>query len=116
MLDALAAPPLRLALITGSYNYIADGVALTLNRLVRYLEAHGVEVLIFAPVARRPAFAHAGEIAVTPSIPVPFRPEYRLALGLSKNARRRLTAFAPDIIHVATPQVLGRQALSIGEA
>ena len=49
--------PLRVALITSSYNYIADGVALTLNRLVGYLESHGVEVLVFAPVAPQPAFA-----------------------------------------------------------
>src|SRR5579863_7442243 len=36
---------LRVALVTGSYNFIADGVALTLNRLVTYLEGVGVEVL-----------------------------------------------------------------------
>ena len=35
---------LRIALVTSSYNFIADGVALTLNRLVGYLERHGVEV------------------------------------------------------------------------
>ena len=30
---------LRVALVTSSYNYIPDGVALTLNRLVGYLES-----------------------------------------------------------------------------
>ena len=34
--------PLRVALVTSSYNFIADGVALTLNRLVGWLEAQGV--------------------------------------------------------------------------
>ena len=28
---------LKVALVTGSYNYIADGVALTLNRMVGFL-------------------------------------------------------------------------------
>ena len=51
---------LRVALVTGSYNFIADGVALTLNRLVTYLESVGVEVLIVAPVAKTAAFDHAG--------------------------------------------------------
>ena len=36
----------------------ADGVALTLNRLVGYLERQGVEVLVFTPTADKPAFAH----------------------------------------------------------
>ena len=49
--------PLRIALITSSYDYIKDGVALTLNRLVGYLEAQGVEVLVFAPAVVKPAFA-----------------------------------------------------------
>jgi hypothetical protein len=46
---------LRVALVTSSYNYIPDGVALTLNRLVGYLERQGVEVLVFTPIADRPA-------------------------------------------------------------
>ncbi len=70
--------PLRVALVTSSYNYIADGVALTLNRLVGYLESHGVEVHVFAPIADRPAFAHKGTIVPVPSMPLPARPEYRL--------------------------------------
>ena len=40
--------PLRVVLTTGNYNYIKDGVSLTLNRLVGWLESHGVEVLIIA--------------------------------------------------------------------
>ena len=106
--------PLRLALVTSSYNYIQDGVALTLNRLVRYLENQGVEVLVFAPIAKQPAFDHAGELSPVPSIPLPLRSEYRLALGLPAAARRRLEAFAPDIIHIAVPDLLGHQALKLG--
>ena len=44
--------PLRVALVTRSPTYIADGVALTLHRLVSYLNARGVEVLVFTPVVR----------------------------------------------------------------
>lgn len=32
--------PARVALFTGAYNHIADGVSLTLNRLVDHLERH----------------------------------------------------------------------------
>jgi len=108
--------PMRVALVTSSYNYIADGVALTLNRLVAYLESRGVEVLVFAPVAKAPAFDHDGEIAPVPSIALPLRSEYRLAMGLAGAAKRRLEAFDPDIVHIAAPDFLGHQALAIGRA
>jgi phosphatidylinositol alpha 1,6-mannosyltransferase len=105
---------LRVALVTGSYNYIADGVALTLNRMVAFMQARGVEVLIFAPVGARPAFAHAGEVVPVPSIAAPGRGEYRAALGLSRRSRKRLLAFRPDILHIATPDLLGHAAQRVG--
>jgi glycosyltransferase involved in cell wall biosynthesis len=108
----LAGRGLRLALVTSSYNYIADGVALTLNRLVAYLQRHGAEVLVAAPVGRRAALEHAGDLIFAPSAPIPFRPEYRLGLGLTSSMRRRLARFDPDVMHIATPDLLGRQALA----
>jgi phosphatidylinositol alpha 1,6-mannosyltransferase len=105
---------LRVALVTGSYNYIADGVALTLNRMVAFAESRGVEVLVFAPVGARPAFAHAGEVVPVPSISAPGRGEYRAALGLPRGPRERLLAFRPDILHIATPDLLGHAAQRLG--
>ena len=111
----VAVAPLRVALVTSSYNFIADGVALTLNRLVGYLLAQGVEVKIFAPTADSPAFAHQGEIVPVPSLPLPARPEYRLALGMAGDVKRQLLDFAPDIIHIAVPDLLGRAALKLAQ-
>lgn len=107
--------PLRVALVTSSYNYIADGVALTLNRLVGYLESHGVEVHVFAPIADRPAFAHKGTVVPVPSIPLPARPEYRLALGMAGYVKRQLLDFQPDVIHIAVPDLLGHAALKLAQ-
>ena len=111
---ARAPGPLRVVLVTSSYAYIQDGVALTLNRLVAFLEARGVDVLVFTPTAETPSFAYPGKVVSVASIPVPMRPEYRLALGLPKAARDRIAAFQPDIIHVAVPDILGHQALALG--
>lgn len=106
--------PLRVALVASSYNYIKDGVALTLNRLVAYLEEQGVEVLVFAPVAEVPAFAHHGTLVPVPSLALPPRPEYRVAFGLPQQAVERLHAFRPDLIHIAlAPDFLGYSALRI---
>jgi phosphatidylinositol alpha 1,6-mannosyltransferase len=110
----IAARSLRIALVTSSYNYIKDGVALTLNRLVAYLEKQGIEVLIFTPVGKVPAFAYTGTVVPVPSVPVPLRPEYRLAFGLSHQATQRLLAFQPDIMHIAlAPDFLGYSALRL---
>jgi len=112
---AVDSRPLRIALVTSSYNYIKDGVALTLNRLVAFLESRGVEVLVFAPVSATPAFPHQGRLVPVPSIALPPRPEYRLALGLSGAARRQLLDFDPDIVHIAVPDLLGHAALALAE-
>lgn len=107
--------PLRVALVTSSYNFIADGVALTLNRLVGYLLDQGVEVLVFAPTGETPAFAHQGTVVPVPSVALPARPEYRLAFGLSGAARRALLDFQPDLVHIAVPDLLGHAALAFAK-
>ena len=105
------AVPARVALFTGAYNHIADGVSLTLNRLVDYLERHGVAVRVFAPTVEEPAVDHAGTLVPAPSVPAPGRPEYRLTLGLSRAVRDEVRRFDPTLFHIATPDVLGYQAL-----
>jgi len=54
--------PLRIALFTGVYDYIKDGISLTLNRLVDFLEHEGAEVVVFAPTAKSAAFKHSGKL------------------------------------------------------
>lgn len=100
----------RIALFTGAYNHIADGVSLTLNRLVAHLERSGAAVRVFAPTVEEPAVDHAGTLVPVRSVPAPGRPEYRISLGLSRSARQELKAFRPNLFHVATPDLLGRSA------
>ena len=104
-----------MALFTGNYNYIKDGVALTLNRLVAFLERRGVPVLVFAPVAETPAFESVGELVPVPSFAIPTRKEYRIATGLPAAQRKRLEAFRPTLFHIAVPDILGYQALKLAE-
>ncbi len=108
---------LRVALFTGNYNYMRDGAALTLNRLVGYLERQNIKVLVFAPEVKNPAFQHNGTMVGTPSIPmlVPGRDEYRIAYRFPKSAKKKLEEFDPTIVHVATPDGLGTGALKWAE-
>jgi len=102
----------RVALFAGAYTHIADGVSLTLNRLVDHLEQQGTEVRVFAPTVDDPAIEnHAGALTPVPSLPVPGRSEYRLSLGLTPSVQEALEAFDPTLYHIATPDLLGYQAL-----
>ncbi|WP_088204172.1 glycosyltransferase family 1 protein, partial [Sphingobium sp. Z007] len=51
-----------------------------------------------------------------PSIKLPVRGEFQLALGLPSATRRDIARFDPDIIHVATPDILGTRAQSFAKA
>ena len=106
----------RIALFTGAYNHIADGVSLTLNRLVGYLERQNTPVRVFAPTVKQPALQHRGTLVPAPSFPIPGRGEYRVTTGLSNSIRRELDRFQPTVVHIATPDVLGYQAMKWAKA
>jgi len=102
---------LRVVLFTGNYNYIRDGVAVTLNKLVAFLESRGIDVVVVTPTTQTPAFEPCGRMISVPSIPAPGRGEYRGAIGLPRSVRRQIDAFAPTLFHVAVPDMLGFRAL-----
>ncbi|MBD3616343.1 MAG: glycosyltransferase family 1 protein [Gracilimonas sp.] len=104
---------LRVALFTGNYNHIKDGVSLTLNRLVKFLEDQGIPVLVFGPTIKEPALNHNGRLVPLPSIrmPVSNRGEYRVTTGLSVKAEQELEEFNPTLVHIATPDRGGYKAL-----
>lgn len=103
---------LRVALFSGNYNYVRDGANQALNRLVDYLLRQGANVRVYSPKVENPAFEPAGELVGLPSLPFPGRGEYRFPLGLSGDVKRDLAKFAPNIVHVASPDVSGHAAVS----
>src|SRR5699024_12747774 len=96
---------LRVAIFTGNYNHIRDGVSLTLNRLVAYLQEQGVAVIIFGPTIDEPALDHKGEFFFVLSMPIPNRPEYRISISFSNSQRMCLEAFISYLLHIATPVI-----------
>jgi len=102
---------MRIAFFTGAYNHIADGVSLTLNRLVAFLMREGAIVRVYAPTTQHPALDHAGTMVPVPSLSAPGRPEYRISLGTGWKAHENLTEFSPHLFHIATPDLLGLAAL-----
>ena len=119
-----AAPPnssapyadLRIALFSGNYNYVRDGANQALNRLVGYLLRQGAQVRVYSPVVEQPAFPPTGDLVNLSSFAVPGRAEYRIPTHLSRNVRRDLAQFAPNVVHVSSPDPGAHRAVSWARA
>jgi glycosyltransferase involved in cell wall biosynthesis len=107
------ASDLRIAMFSGNYNYVRDGANQALNRLVAYLLRQGAAVRIYSPTVKEPAFPPNGDLVHIPAIPFPGRAEYRAPLMIPPSAKRDIRRFNPNIMHVASPEVLGHRAVTL---
>lgn len=107
---------MRIALFSGNYNYLREGANQALNRLVDHLEKKaGCAVRVYSPVGEKPAFAPAGTLVAVPSVALPVRNEFRLALGIPRAIRDDIRSFAPDLVHVSTPDILNTRAQTLAK-
>ena len=104
---------LRIALFSGNYNYTRDGANQALNRLVGSLLAKGAKVRVYSPKVAQPDFTPTGDLVGLPNVPMPVkgRGEYRMPTHLGAAVKRDLAAFAPNIVHVSSPDPSGHAAL-----
>jgi phosphatidylinositol alpha 1,6-mannosyltransferase len=101
---------LRIAFFSGNYNMTVDGANKAQNRLVDYLQRQGAQLRVYSPTIANPAIAPNAEITKLPSFAIPGREEYRMAYRISAAVRRDLAAFAPNIVHISSPDRAARQA------
>ena len=102
---------LRIALFSGNYNMTVDGANKALNRLAEYLMRRGAALRVYSPTIDKPAFEPQGDLVSLPSVPIPGRSEYRIPLGLDADTREDLAAFAPNMVHIASPDFSARAAV-----
>lgn len=95
--DAVRPYPHRIAIVTDAWTPQMNGVVRTLAATSDVLRGRGHEVEVISPEGFR-------------SLPCPTYPDIRLAMPLPGAIGRRLTALAPDAIHVATEGPLGLAA------
>ncbi len=99
---------MRVAIVSESFLPQVNGVTNSVLRVCEQLERHGHDVLVVAPGPGPQRYAGARVIR-TPSIPLPGYRDFRLArpwVGLVA----ALEGFSPDVLHLASPTVLGAQA------
>lgn len=101
---------MRVAIITESYAPDVNGVANSVVRVCDHLVARGHQPLVIAPqpgrATRRLAVAASYPVLRLPSLPLPGYPNVRLALP-SRQIRQVLRQHRPDVVHLASPFVLG---------
>ncbi|MBB4153572.1 glycosyltransferase involved in cell wall biosynthesis [Sphingomonas jinjuensis] len=85
---------MRIALVSDAWSPQVNGVVRTLTTTVELLRQGGHVVETVTPDG-------------FPTLPCPSYPEIRLALGSGRGVRRRLEAFAPEAVHIATEGPLG---------
>ena len=91
---------MRILIVSDAWEPQVNGVVRTLKMTRRELESRGHTVDILSPLGFR-------------SLPCPTYPEISLALTTARSVERRIDAFAPDCLHIATEGPLGWRARAI---
>lgn len=105
--------PLRVAVVTESFLPQLNGVTNSVVRALDHLDGRGHHSLVIAP---GPGPTRHGPTAVlrSPSVALPGYADFRLARPWPR-LRSALRDFAPDILHLASPTVLGAQAAYVAK-
>ncbi len=105
---------MKIALFTETFLPKIDGVVTRIVRTLEQFRAFGHEAIIFAP-HNPPEFYAGFRVVRVPG--VPFKPWYpELILGMPRpRLGRELDAFAPDLVHVVNPVILGLWGTAIAK-
>ena len=97
-----------------------NGVVNSVLQMLRHLQSQGHEVLVIAPGTANQTpgdeHLHGAELALLRSVPLPTYPDVRVTFASALRLRGILASFRPDVVHLASPFVLGWQALRAAES
>lgn len=96
---------MRIAIFTETFLPKIDGIVTRLRHTVEHLQRAGDQVLVVAPEGGITEYKGAKVHGVS-GFPLPLYPELKLAVPLP-TLRPVIEEFAPDLIHVVNPAVLG---------
>jgi phosphatidylinositol alpha 1,6-mannosyltransferase len=91
--------------VTESFLPRVNGVTNSVCRVLEHLERRGHEALIIAPGPGPESYA-GHRVVVVPGVGLPGYQSFVLGLP-TKAVERHLRAFAPDVVHLASPVALG---------
>lgn len=109
---------MRIAMVAESFLPHMNGVTHSLLRVMEHLTERGDEMIVIAARSGRLTPAeHAGvRVDQVPSFTLPRYPSVRVAPGGSRRLMNTLERFRPDVVHLASPFVLGWRGLLASQA
>jgi len=105
---------LRVALVTETYPPEVNGVALTIDRLVRGLQSRNHDIQLVRPRQTRADQADSQpgfEQVLMRGLPIPRYPHLRMGMPAKKALVSMWSLRRPDVVHIATEGPLGWSAL-----
>lgn len=109
---------MKVAIVAESFLPEMNGVTHSLLKTLQYLDARGDEVLVIAPSTPEsaPDRVEGATIRRLPAVPLSGYRNIRVALGAVAPVKALLEEFQPDIVHLASPFVLGWRAVRAADA
>ncbi|WP_127472622.1 glycosyltransferase [Microbacterium sulfonylureivorans] len=108
---------MRVALLAESFLPHMNGVTGSVLQVLRHLAAEGHETLVIAPRAGAvDGDLHGARTELLRSVPLPGYPDVRVVFARAARLTSILRDFRPDVIHLASPFVLGWQGLAAADA
>lgn len=104
----------RIAIVAESFLPLMNGVTHSILRVLEHLQVRGDEVMVIAPSTSDTAVSSVEKGAYVhrlPSVPLAGYTNVRVALGGVSRVKRILADFSPDVVHLASPFVLGWRAV-----
>ncbi|MBX3093896.1 MAG: glycosyltransferase [Cryobacterium sp.] len=110
---------MRVMLFAESFLPHMNGVTNSLLHALKNFERQGHEALVVAPHYdtddELPTSAHGAPILRLPSLALPAYPQVRVAAAGMRRLGNIVQSFAPDVVHLASPFVLGWQGVRAAE-
>ncbi|HJE57755.1 MAG TPA: glycosyltransferase family 1 protein [Nocardiopsis listeri] len=104
--------PLRVAVVTESFLPQVNGVTNSVCRVLEHLAARGHRAVVLAP-GRGPTSYAGFPVVRLPAVPLPVYRDFAVGLPLRRTMAAALRAFAPDVVHLASPTVFGAAAVDV---
>ncbi|GAA4578176.1 glycosyltransferase family 1 protein [Planotetraspora phitsanulokensis] len=104
---------MRVAIVSESFLPQVNGVTNSVCRVLEHLERHGHEAMVVAP-GRGPSDYAGFPVRTTPAFRLPFYRSFRVGLP-SGEIMSSLEAFKPDVVHLASPTVVGASGMTAAD-
>jgi len=104
----------RIAIVAESFLPQVNGVSNTVRHVVDGLTAAGHQVLVVAPGPGDTSYAGVRVVRL-PSVPLPRYAGFPVGLPHRRTVADAISAFAPDVVHLASPAVLGAAGMSVAQ-